>query len=123
MQAQSIRLQTIASNMANANSVSSNEGETYRSKQPVFQEIVNGKKGPVGGVGVKEITKSLAPLVKEFNPNHPQANNEGFIFKSNVNFVDEQANFISAKSAYATQIEMANALKSLTQKTLQVGRQ
>lgn len=122
MQAQSVRLQTISSNLANANSVSSNEGHTYRSKQPVFQEILDAGNPANGGVKVKEITKSLAPLQKEYAPDHPQANEEGFIFKSNVNFVDEQANFIAAKASYSTQVELANSLNTLTQKTLQVGK-
>ncbi len=95
MHAQTVRLNTIASNMANVNSVSSNSDETYRSKQPVFKTIMDNETGlPMGGVMIDQIVESQEPLKMEYNPAHPMANAEGYIFKPNVNIVEEMANML-----------------------------
>ena len=123
MHAQTVRLNTIASNMANVDSVSSNAGDTYRSKQPVFQTILEGNKmEPRGGVRVKEIVESQEPLKMEYNPNHPMANKEGYIFRPNVNVVEEMANMMSASRSYETNIEVMNTSKQLLLRTIQLGK-
>lgn len=123
MHAQTVRLNTVASNMANVDSVSSNDEDTYRSKQPVFQTIMDGmSEEPTGGVRVKEIVESQEPLKMEFNPNHPMANEEGYIFRPNVNTVEEMANMMSASRSYETNIEVMNTSKQLLIRTIQLGK-
>ncbi|MDX1795854.1 MAG: flagellar basal body rod protein FlgC [Hydrogenovibrio sp.] len=123
MGAQTIRLNTIASNMANADSISSNAGETYRSKQPVFQTILDNQTGePAGGVKVKEIIESKAPLKMEYAPNNPMANKDGYIFRPNVNVVEEMANMLDASRSYETNIQVMNTSKQLLLKTIQMGK-
>jgi flagellar basal-body rod protein FlgC len=123
MHAQTVRLNTVASNMANVDSISSNAEDTYRSKQPVFQTILEGNKSePRGGVRVKEIVESQAPLKMEFSPNHPMANAEGYIFRPNVNVVEEMANMMSASRSYETNIEVMNTSKQLLLRTIQLGK-
>ncbi len=123
MHAQTVRLNTIASNMANVDSISSNAADTYRSKQPVFQTILEGNKmEPRGGVRVKEIVESQEPLKMEYNPNHPMANKEGYIFRPNVNVVEEMANMMSASRSYETNIEVMNTSKQLLLRTIQLGK-
>lgn len=123
MHAQTVRLNTIASNMANADSVSSNKDETYKSKQPVFQTIMEANEyEPAAGVRVKEIVESEAPAKMEYNPNHPMADEDGYIFKPNVNVVEEMANMLSASRSYETNIEVMNTSKQLLLRTIQLGK-
>lgn len=123
MHAQTVRLNTVASNMANVDSISSNAEDTYRAKQPVFQTILEGNKSePSGGVRVKEIVESQEPLKMEFSPNHPMANAEGYIFRPNVNVVEEMANMMSASRSYETNIEVMNTSKQLLLRTIQLGK-
>ncbi|WP_319381906.1 flagellar basal body rod protein FlgC [Thiomicrorhabdus sp.] len=120
MQAQTVRLNTVASNLANADSVSSNAETTYRSKQPIFQEILQQQQGG-SGVQVKEIVESQAPLVMEYNPNHPLANEQGYIYRPNVDTVEEMANMLSASRSYETNVEVMNTSKQLLLRTIQLG--
>lgn len=123
MHAQTVRLNTVASNLANVDSVSSNKDETYRSKQPVFQTILDQTTlEPKGGVRVKEVVESQAPAKMEYNPNHPMANEEGYIFRPNVNPVEEMANMLSASRSYETNIEVMNTSKQLLLRTIQLGK-
>ena len=123
MHAQTVRLNTIASNMANVNSVSSNSDETYRSKQPEFKTIMDNETGrPMGGVMIDQIVESQEPLKMEYNPAHPMANAEGYIFKPNVNIVEEMANMLDASRSYETNIEVMNTSKQLLLRTIQLGK-
>ncbi len=125
MSAQSLRLNVTASNMANANSVSSSEGETYRARQPVFAamlEQASASQQANVGVQVKGIVESQAPLQRQFNPNHPMANEEGYVFLPNVNVVEEMANMISASRSYQSNVEVINTAKQLMLKTLTMGQ-
>ena len=125
MSAQSLRLNVTASNMANANSVSSSEGETYRARQPVFAAMLDqasgGQQANVG-VQVRGIVESQAPLQRQFNPNHPMANEEGYVFMPNVNVVEEMANMISASRSYQSNVEVINTAKQLMMRTLTMGQ-
>lgn len=123
MHVQNVRLNTIASNMANVNSISSNSDETYRSKQPVFKTIMDEQTNqPKGGVMIEDIVESEAPPIMEYNPNHPMANDDGYIFRPNVNTVEEMANMLSASRAYETNIEVMNTTKQILLKTIQMGK-
>ncbi|GGA65511.1 flagellar basal-body rod protein FlgC [Neiella marina] len=124
MSAQSVRINTTASNLANANSVSSSANETYRARQPVFaaelNKAVNGEHSvPVQVLGVVE---SDRPLNIEYAPNHPMANEDGYIFKPNVNVVEEMSNMISASRSYQTSVQVADAAKMMLQRTLTLGQ-
>jgi flagellar basal-body rod protein FlgC len=123
MSAQSVRLNTTASNIANANSVSSSLDETYRARHPVFAaEMSKAMSSQATGVNVLGIVESDAPLNVEFNPNHPMADSEGYVYKPNVNVVEEMANMISASRSYETNVQVADAAKTMLNKTLMMGQ-
>lgn len=123
MSAQSLRLNTTASNLANADSVSSSYGETYRSRQPVFQTVLdNFEEGyKQGSVKVNGITESQAPVRQEYNPAHPQADENGYIYHSNVDPIAEMANMMAASRSYQNNVEIANTSKQLLLQTLRLG--
>jgi len=124
MSAQSMRLNLVASNMANVDSVSSSMEQTYRARQPVFGAMVNQLNGrdPAVGVQVKGIVESQTPLNMEYAPNHSMANEEGYIFRPNVNVAEEMANMISASRSYQSNVEVVNTAKRLMSATLQLGQ-
>lgn len=125
MSAQSVRLNTTASNIANANTVSSSVDQTYRARHPVFAAEMNKAieaQTQSQGVSVLGIVESDAPLKMEHNPNHPMADKDGYIYKPNVNVVEEMANMISASRSYETNVQVADAAKQMLTKTLQMGQ-
>lgn len=126
LSAQSLRLNVTASNMANANSVSSSIDETYRARQPVFASMLQdqyaGQRASSVGVEVRGIVESQAPLQQQYNPSHPMANEEGYIFLPNVNVVEEMANMISASRSYQSNVEVVNTAKQLMMRTLTMGQ-
>ncbi len=129
MSAQSIRLNTTASNMANAESVTSNTGQTYRARHPVFaavqqeanEEMSFGKSSSMG-VQVLGVVESQEPLRQQFQPDHPLADDQGYINLPNVNIVQEMANMISASRSYQNNAEVLNTAKTLIQRTLTLGQ-
>lgn len=126
LSAQSLRLNVTASNMANANSVSSSTEETYRARQPIFAAMLKNEAAGMGdaqsvGVQVKGIVESQAPLQQQYNPDHPMANEEGYVFLPNVNVVEEMANMISASRSYQSNVEVINTAKQLMSRTLTMG--
>lgn len=134
MSAQNIRLNTTASNLANANAVSSSIDETYKARHPVFAPQLEAAMyhGPNrntsrqdSGVGVQVlgIVESDKPLVMEYAPNHPMADENGYIYKPNVNVMEEMANMISASRSYQTNIQLADTSKQLLSRTLRMGQQ
>lgn len=125
MTAQSVRLNTTASNLANANSVSSSADTTYRSRQPVFAADLEHALDTDGNslpVTVKGIVESDKPLNIEYMPGHPMADENGYIYKPNVNVVEEMANMISASRSYQTNVQVADAAKQMLQRTLSMGQ-
>ncbi|MBQ0756605.1 MAG: flagellar basal body rod protein FlgC [Amphritea sp.] len=131
MSAQSVRLNTTASNMANAESVSSSEGETYRARKPVFElkRMENLQPGgmPLGvqagqGVNVAGIVESDAPLRQEYNPDHPMADEKGYVYYPNVNVVEEMADMISASRSFQINAEIMNTAKQMMQRALTLGQ-
>jgi flagellar basal-body rod protein FlgC len=124
MAAQSARLNTTASNMANADSVASSEAAAYHAKQPLFsavQQQVNGQMEP-GGVRTLGVTDSQAPIQSRYEPSNPLADADGKVYSSNVNPVDELVNMISASRSYQNNVEVMNSAKQLMQKTLDLGK-
>ncbi|MGR8919826.1 MAG: flagellar basal body rod protein FlgC [Gammaproteobacteria bacterium] len=126
LDAQTVRMNTTASNMANANSASSSTGETYRARQPVFATLVNEELDAMGvrlgGVGIDGIVESQAPLKREYKPHHPLADEQGYVFMPNVNVVEEMANMISASRSYQTNVEVMEASKRMLQQVLALGQ-
>ncbi len=124
MSAQALRLNTTASNLANAESVSSNSTEVYRARQPVFSAVMKALgESPAGvGVQVNGIVESQAPVRKQYEPGHPMANDDGYIFLPNVSMVEEMANMISASRSYQTNSEVAKTTKQLFMRTLSLGQ-
>jgi flagellar basal-body rod protein FlgC len=127
MSAQSVRLNTTASNISNANSVSSSTDQTYRARHPVFAaellKASNGQEQDSIGVKVLGVVESDRPLQREFSPEHPMADKDGFIYKPNVNVVEEMANMMSASQNYQTNVQVADAAKQMLSRTLRMGQE
>jgi len=125
MSAQSVRLNTTASNIANADSVSSSIDETYRARHPVFaaemQKAAEGQESSVG-VQVLGVVESNKPLNVEYSPEHPMADKDGYIYKPNVNVIEEMTNMISASRSYQTNVQLAESAKNMLNKTLTLGQ-
>jgi flagellar basal-body rod protein FlgC len=123
MSAQSMRLNTTASNLANADTVASSEKEAYRSRQAVFKALVDDQSNDQSAVGVKmvAVVESQNPVRKEYSPGNPLADKDGFIYRSNVNEVEEMVNMISASRSYQNNVEVANTAKQLLLRTLRLG--
>ncbi|MCC7329923.1 MAG: flagellar basal body rod protein FlgC [Gammaproteobacteria bacterium] len=123
MSAQSARLNATASNLANANSTAGRPEDAYRARQPVFQTVLQGQGGDpaAASVRVAGVVESQAPPPRVYQPGHPQADAEGYVYMSNVNVVDEMVNMISASRSYQNSIEVLNTSKELFLRTLSLG--
>jgi len=118
--AQSARLNAVASNLANADSVVGADGQAYRAKQVVFMATpVEG-----GGLGVRvtQVVESAAPPRLQYDPANPAANAQGYVTLPNVNVVEEMVNMISASRAYQTNAEVMNTARQLMARTLAIGQ-
>ncbi|GAA5213870.1 flagellar basal body rod protein FlgC [Corallincola platygyrae] len=124
MSAQSLRLNTTASNLANADSVASSVDETYRARHPVFAAQFDSARQDQSAVPVevKGIVESDKPLIRQYEPEHPMADENGYIYKPNVNVVEEMANMMSASRSYQTNVQIADAAKQMLNKTLNLGK-
>ena len=114
------RLNTVASNMSNAQVVASSEQEAYRAQRPVFQMMMNYNTG-IEQVQVTGLRESSAPVRKEHVPDHPNADGEGFIYHSNVNMMEEMAQMMAASNSYRSNIEVVNTTKQLMQQVINIG--
>ncbi len=124
MSAQSLRLNTTASNLANADSVSSSVEQTYKARHPVFSTVLEDAQSGMkqGSVQVAGVVESQAPIKSVYNPAHPMANEQGYVFHSNVDSISEMANMMSASRSYQNNVEIANTSKQLLIRTLQLGK-
>lgn len=123
MSAQSVRLNTIASNLANADNASATPEGAYRSRHPIFASVMNQAGQPYGaGVRVVGIFENAEPPVIRNVPGHPLADAEGNVFFSAVNPIEQLTDMISAESSYQQNIELMSTVKQLMLRTLQVGR-
>jgi len=124
LSAESIRMNTIASNLANADNVSGSENTTYHTKYPIFSEITQQVAGlnqvdqPTGGVQVTGIKHSTTPLDRRYEPNHPLAGADGYIYLTDVNPIEEMTNMISASKEYQANVEVMNTTKTLISQTM-----
>jgi flagellar basal-body rod protein FlgC len=131
MSAQSVRLNTTASNLANAQTASSSVDQVYRARHPVFQAIYNKEidldasrinSDSEAGVRVMGIVESDAPLERRYEPNHPESDEEGYVFYPNVNVVEEMTDMISASRSFQVNVEVMNAAKQMVQRVLSLGQ-
>jgi flagellar basal-body rod protein FlgC len=124
MNAQSVRMNVTASNLANAGSVHGDADKVYRARQPVFSAFQDALSAETGmtGVRLKGVIESNAPLSQLYQPEHPDADENGNVYVTNVNAVEEMVNMISASRSYKNNIEMVNTTKDLVMQTLSLGR-
>ena len=123
MTAQAMRLNTVASNLANADSVISSDGKPYRSKQVVFEATPMGGAGEISkGVRVRQIVEDASPPRLVYDPKNPAADEKGYVAFPNVNVVEEMTNMISASRSYQTNVEVMNTAKTMMLRTLQIGQ-
>jgi flagellar basal-body rod protein FlgC len=119
--AQSMRMNTTASNIANVESVSGPDGRPYRARQVEFSSVYKAGQ-PGSGVEVSKIIESNAPMRIEYRPGHPKANAAGYVEMPNVNPVEEMVNMISASRSYQMNVEAMNVSRQLMLKTLDLGK-
>lgn len=126
LSAGSVRLNTVASNLANAETVSGTPEGAYRAREPVFASVLEQQVGASSpesvGVRVAGVVESTAPPRMEYRPDHPAADGNGYVYYSNVNAMDELANLISASRSYQTNVDVMTTAKQLLLKTLELGR-
>lgn len=123
MSAQSVRLNTTASNLANADSVSGDPNQVYKAKHPLFEAIRAGlgTNGAAAGVAVKGIYESQAPASARYEPGNPLADENGYVYAPAVNVVEEMVNMISASRSYQNNVEVMNTAKEMLLATLRLG--
>ena len=119
--AQAQRLNVVASNLANADTVAGPDRSPYKARHVVFETTPMGDVG-TAGVRVTNVKEDDTPGRRVHDPKHPQADGEGYVTYSNVNAVEEMVNMISASRSYQNNIEVMNTAKSLLSKTLQMGQ-
>lgn len=137
MSAQSIRLNTVASNLANANSPASSIDQVYRAKHPVFSAVAisemqaaEANAFEIGmetdessfGVSVDGIVESQAPLERRYEPNHPLADTDGYVSYPNVNVMEEMADMIAASRSFQINVELMQSAKTMAQRVLTLGQ-
>lgn len=122
LMAQTQRMNVSASNLANADSITSTSGKAYQAKQVIFQVDNNGDQNSIAGVKVAQVIEDPSPMNLVYEPHHPLADEKGYIQKPNVDVVAEMVNTISASRSYQANVEVINTAKSLMLKTLTLGQ-
>jgi len=125
LNAQLIRMNTTASNLANAGTTASSEQEAFRGKRTVFkalmdQEMTHAGAQYVGGVKVDKIVDDQKPIPKVYDPNNPMSDKDGFVYQSNVNEVTEMVDMMAASRSYQNNVEVVNTARELMMRTLEV---
>ncbi|MEZ5727621.1 MAG: flagellar basal body rod protein FlgC [Burkholderiaceae bacterium] len=118
--AQGKRLNVVASNLANADSVAGPDGQAYKARQVVFESLA--RSNAAGGVTVSTVVENEAEGKREYDPQHPLADATGYVTHSNVNPVEEMVNMIAASRAYQNNVEVMTTTQQLLLKTLQMGQ-
>lgn len=124
MSAQMLRLNTVASNLANAETMAATPEEVYKARHPVFESVLNEVAGQssVATVKVSQVVESDTPAMPHYMPGHPLANEEGYVFSPGINAVEEMADMISASRSYQNNVEVMTTARELLLRTLQLGR-
>jgi flagellar basal-body rod protein FlgC len=126
LNAETIRLNTTASNLANAESTNGDATKVYRARHPVFQSMMDSEasfddEDASSGVRVLGVVESTAPPLKSYQPAHPLADKDGYVYTSNVNSIEEMTNMISANRSFATNVEAINTARDLLLKVIAMG--
>jgi len=119
MRAQNLRLNVTASNLANANSVAGSKEEAYRARHPVFAAVLRNE---IGGVETRGIIESKKEVNKRYEPDNPISDEEGYVYGSNVDNVEEMANMMSASRNYQSNVELLGTVRQLMLQTLKMGQ-
>lgn len=119
MRAQTLRLNATASNLANANSVAGSADEAYKARHPVFAAVLENE---IGGVQTRGVVESAREPDKRYEPGHPMADENGYVFGSNVDSVEEMANMMSASRSYQSNVDMLSTVRQLMLQTLKMGQ-
>jgi flagellar basal-body rod protein FlgC len=122
MNAQSVRLNTVASNLANADAVGATPDSAYKARLPVFRAVADPAAPDRAQVQVLGIVDSAAPAEQRYEPGHPLADAQGYVYAPNVNVVEEMVNMISAARSYQSSVEVMNTAKDLALSTLTLGK-
>src|SRR3569623_830119 len=122
LSAQSLRLNTVASNLANADAIGSDPSKVYKARMPVFRAEPGTEGSATAGVQVLGVVESQAEAQKRYAPGHPLADAQGYVYAPNVNSVEEMVNMISASRAYQGSVEVMNTAKDLALRTLNLGK-
>lgn len=124
MSAQMLRLNTVASNLANAETISSNPQDVYQARHPVFESVLQevGNLDEVAVVKVQTIMQEETAAIPHYRPNHPMANEDGYVYSPNIDAVAEMADMISASRSYQNNVEVLSTTKELLLRTLQLGQ-
>ncbi|WP_129649256.1 flagellar basal body rod protein FlgC [Peristeroidobacter agariperforans] len=127
MNAQSVRLNTVASNLANADTAASSEAEAYRARKPVFAAVFERNAGDEALAGAKvqvlDVVQSTEPVRESYEPDNPLANAEGVVFYPNVNSVAEMTDMMAASRAFETNVEVMSRIKSMQTALLRLGEE
>lgn len=122
LQAQSVRMSTIASNLSNADTVAGSADAVYKPLEPIFQAVTSKNDPNITSVKVKEITQTEAAPIKRYEPGHPLADGDGYIYQPDVDPVAQMVNLISTSRNYQAGVEMLTTAKELALATLTMGR-
>jgi len=124
MSAQMLRLNTVASNLANAETVATNKQDVYKARHPVFESVLQdvGNMDDVATVKVSGIMEEDTAAIPHYRPTHPLANEEGYVYSANIDAVAEMADMISASRSYQNNVEVLSTTKELLLRTLQMGQ-
>jgi len=123
MSAQSVRLNTVASNLANADSVGSDPQSVYRARHPVFQAVIgSGSDAASASVNVTSIAQSTASPEARYDPGNPLADTQGYVYAPSVNVVEEMTDMISASRSYQNNVEVLSTARDLMLATLKLGQ-
>ena len=125
MSAQMLRLNTVASNLANAETISTNENDVYQARHPVFESVLQeagNNNDEIATVKVRQIMQEDTAAIPHYRPNHPLANQEGYVYSPNIDAIAEMADMISASRSYQNNVEVLSTTKELLLRTLQLGQ-
>ncbi|MEJ6773558.1 MAG: flagellar basal body rod protein FlgC [Porticoccaceae bacterium] len=125
LNAQMVRMNATASNMANAGTIASSEADAFKAKRPVFETLLNKQMTTqgaqfVGGVRVSGMVDDSTPNQKLHDPGNPKADKDGFVYVSNVNEVTEMVDMMGAARSYQNNVEVVNTARQLMMRTLDI---
>ena len=124
MTAQMVRMNTTASNLANMDVVGSSPEDAYKAKKPIFRTVMEkfSETDYQAGVRVTGVSQTERPNIRRYEPQNPSADEEGFVYQSNVNSIEEMVEMTNASRSYQTNVEVMNATKKMMMATLQLGK-